>query len=100
MHSSNKVNITEETNFYAELLAWDSIKVIYILFHLIITLVSPSLFLSIIWYEKTSSNLTYRTLINQVLSHLCRLHLVGCLVRQFYKILLNVLTCNVTNMFT
>jgi len=41
---------------------------------------NPVLFFFIINYEKSSTNLTHRTLLNQLLSKVCGIHLIGCLV--------------------
>ena len=68
------------SNFYASLLEWDETKTVFVIWHALLTLLGPGLFITIIWYEKYSCNLHYRTLINQLLSHFCRLHLFGCLV--------------------
>ena len=68
------------SNFFASLLEWDLTKTVFVTWNALLTLLGPSLFICIIWYEKYSCNLHYRTLINQLLSHFCRLHLFGCLV--------------------
>ena len=71
-------NVTE-TNFYRGLLEWDCIKVINLTLNVVITLVGPVLLYSVVWYERFSADLLYRTLINQLLSHLCRMEIVICL---------------------
>jgi hypothetical protein len=68
------------SNFFESLLEWDPTKTIFVTWHALLTIIGPALFVAIIWYEKYSANLHYRTLINQLLSHFCRLHLFGCLV--------------------
>jgi hypothetical protein len=67
-------------NFYAELYKWDSLKTFYLISHLLLSVCSPLLLLSIIWYEKNSADLRYRSLINQLLSHLCFILLFGNLI--------------------
>ena len=66
-------------DFYHGLQEWDSIKVLTLVLNVIIILVGPLLLYSVIWYERFSADLIYRTLINQLLSHLCRMEIAICL---------------------
>ena len=79
------VNNNSETNstsytFYAGLVRWDLTKVFYLIFHILLTFIGPSLLYSIAWYERFSSDLRYRTLMNQLLSHISVLSIVGCVL--------------------
>ena len=49
---------------YAGLLQWDSLKVASIVVNGVIMFVGPSLLYAVIWYERFSADLMYRTLIN------------------------------------
>ena len=75
-------NISEENStshtFYVGLVQWDSFKVCYLIFHIILTFIGPALLYSIVWYERFSSDIRYRTLMNQLLSHICIFSIVDC----------------------
>jgi hypothetical protein len=74
---SSETNLTNYT-LYAGLVEWDSMKVFYLIFHILLTFIGPSLLYSIVWYERYSSDLRCRTLVNQLLSHISLLSMVGC----------------------
>ena len=59
------------TLFYEGLLEWDSLKIFYLIFHLFNGLLGPVFLYCVVWYEKFSSDLRVRTLLNQLLTHLC-----------------------------
>ena len=61
---------------YAGLLQWDSLKVASIVVNVVIMFVGPSLLYAVIWYERFSADLMYRTLINQLLSHTCYIQVI------------------------
>jgi hypothetical protein len=69
-----------EENFFHEFYKFDFVKSVYLICNIILTLICPAFLYGIVWYEKNSSNLRYRTLINQLLSHLCFLLLLGCIL--------------------
>ena len=71
-------NSTSQT-FYTGLVQWDSIKAFYLIFHILLTFIGPGLLYSIVWYERFSSDIRYRTLMNQLLSHICTFSIVDCL---------------------
>jgi hypothetical protein len=64
-------SVLENDNFFAGFQEWDWIKVLYVVFHIILTFVVPSLLYSICWYERYSPDLRYRMLSNILLSHTC-----------------------------
>jgi len=72
-------NVTSYT-FYAGFVQWDLIKVLFLIFNILLTFIGPSLLYSIIWYERFSSDLRCRTLMNQLLSHIYIFSLVGCFI--------------------
>ena len=76
--SPNMEHNQTSSNFYAGLLEWDSIKILDVVFNFFIILLGPLLLYSVIWYERFSADLMYRTLINQLLSHLCYIQIVSC----------------------
>ena len=67
-------------NFYAGLMEWDEFKLAYIIFHILLTFVAPTVLYSIFWYERYGSELQYRTLSNIILSHICLISLARCLI--------------------
>jgi hypothetical protein len=79
LKNSSWTNSTSYT-FYAGLVEWDLIKMFYLLFHILLTFIGPSLLYSIAWYERFSSDLRCRTLMNQLLSHIMLLSLLGSII--------------------
>lgn len=77
----SELNSTSPT-FYTGLIQWDSLKVSYLIFHIILTFIGPALLYSIVWYERFSSDIRYRTLMNQLLSHMCIFSIVDCLINR------------------
>ncbi len=67
-------------SFYAGLVEWDYIKVFYLIFHILLTFIGPGLLYSIVWYERFSSDIRCRTLMNQMLGHMCILSIIDCLI--------------------
>jgi hypothetical protein len=61
----------ENKNFFAGFQQWDWIKVVYIIFHTLLTFIVPSLLYSICWYERYGPHLHYRLVTNILLSHTC-----------------------------
>jgi len=61
----------ENQNFFAGFQEWDWLKVTYIIFHVLLTFIVPTLLYSICWYERYSPDLQYRMLSNILLSHTC-----------------------------
>ena len=66
-------------SFYTGLLEWDTIKVTFLVCHLLETFIGPFIIYSLIWYERFSVDLRYRTVINQLLSHCWWIQFVGCI---------------------
>ena len=73
---------------YGGLLEWDSIKLMTIVLNALVMLLGPSLLYTVIWYERYSADLMYRTLINQLLSHLCYIQMLNCFVSRLSFILI------------
>jgi hypothetical protein len=71
---------TNDENSFSEFYKLDWLKLAFLIYHLLFTFVSPALLYSVIWYEKNSSDLRSRTLINQLLSHLCFIVLLSSLI--------------------
>ena len=65
-------------NFYTGLQTWDGLKITIVVLNIFIILIGPFLLYSVIWYERFSSDLMHRTLINQLLSHLCFIEILSC----------------------
>jgi len=70
-----KQNISED--FFSGIHEDNAFKTFYIFYHLIITLTAPLVLYSIVWYERCSADLRYRTLMNQLLSHCCLISLLA-----------------------
>ena len=70
----NSTNLTSE-NFYSNLNKWDSVKYGTLFFKVILSMTGSVLLYGVIWYERFSADLRYRTLMNQMLSHLCIFHI-------------------------
>ncbi len=75
-------NSSTSTTFYTGLVEWDFIKVIYLIFHILLTFIGPGLLYSIVWYERYSSDIRCRTLMNQLLAHICILSIIDCLINR------------------
>ena len=76
--SVEKLTLSDGNNYFEGLYSDTEFKVAYILFHIFITFAGPLLMYSIVWYERYSADLWYRTLINQLLTHFCLLSISGC----------------------
>ena len=73
-------NLLEQPdNFYEGLMKWDWFKLVYIIFHILLTLVAPTVLYGIVWYERCGSDMQYRCLTNRILSHICLITVVRCL---------------------
>ena len=66
--------------FYVGLLQWDSLKLVNLVLNFLIMLLGPLFLYSVIWYERFSADLKYRTLINQLLSHLFWIEIFSCIL--------------------
>jgi hypothetical protein len=62
--------------------------VVSIVSNLLILFLGPSLLYAVIWYERFSADLMYRTLINQLLSHLCYIQALNCILSRLAFILI------------
>ena len=65
-------------NFYTGLQSWDSLKITVVVLNVLIVFIGPFLLYLVIWYERFSSDIMYRTLINQLLSRLCFIEILSC----------------------
>jgi len=96
-------NNFSSNNFYSGLLEWDTIKVFNVVLNIFIMVFSPLLFYSVIWYERFSADIVYRTLINQLLSNLCLIQIVGCVISRINYFIIYCLSplplaiCDLTN---
>ncbi len=63
-------------NFYSNLNKWDSLKYATLFLKSILSVTGSVLLYGVIWYERFSADLRYRTLMNQMLSHLCIFHMI------------------------
>jgi hypothetical protein len=77
-----------DENVYSGLLDWVPIKVSTVVLNVLIMLIGPSLLYTVIWYERYSADLMYRTLINQLLSHLCYIQMLNCVCSRLAFILI------------
>ena len=68
------------SNFYSGLLEWDGVKSLTITTNFLTISFGLPLLYFVAWYEQYSADLMYRSLINQLLSHLCYIEIAGCLV--------------------
>lgn len=78
--SQREPKVQKMDSFYTGLLEWDFIKIINTCLNIFLIFVGPCLLYSVIWYERFSADLIYRTLINQLLSHLCFIEIASCLL--------------------
>jgi hypothetical protein len=72
----------DDHHFFSGLKSWDYVKWITILLNILMTITGTILSLGVIWYERHSADIRYRTLMNQMLSHICFIHIARC---QFYQ---------------
>ena len=81
-------NISNGTtgNFYSGFLELKSLKLFYIMFHIILTFVAPLILYSIVWYERFGADLMYRTLSNRILSHICLISIARCLIARIANV--------------
>jgi hypothetical protein len=79
--NSSATNSTSNT-FYVGLAQWDFLKVLYLVFHILLTFIAPGLLYSVVWYERFSSDIRCRTLINQLLAHICIFSIIDCLINR------------------
>ena len=76
-----------DTNSFAGLYRYDTWKFAYLGCHVLLSFICPVLLCSIVWYEKYSADSRSRTLMNQLLSHLCIIVLLSCLIARPLSIL-------------
>jgi hypothetical protein len=81
-------NNTGSVHFFDGFYELDEVKLFYLVFHLIITFIGPSLLYSIIWYENYGSDAHYRTVINILLSHICWISLFKCLTDRILYVIM------------
>ena len=76
----NFQNISSENSgtIYAGFLEWNLFKLIYIIFHILLTFVAPSVLSCIVWYERYGSELRYRTMAHMILSNVCVILIARC----------------------
>jgi len=65
------------TTFYSGFMEWDALKVLCFFSHALATTVGPCLLYSILWYELNSTDLHYRTILNQLMTHSCLIEIVS-----------------------
>jgi len=82
------MNQSIEENFFAGVMQWDGLKLFYLLFQIVITVVGPCLLYSIYWYERFSADLRHRSLLNQLISHCCLLSIAGCIFARLPYVLI------------
>ncbi len=64
-----------EHHFFTGLKSLDCVKWITILLIILFTITGTILSLGVIWYERYSVDIRYRTLMNQMISHICFIHI-------------------------
>jgi hypothetical protein len=79
---NNSIGNATPYTYYAGLVEWDYIKCFYLVFHILLTFIGPGLLYSIVWYERFSSDIRSRTLMNQMLGHMCILSIIDCLINR------------------
>jgi hypothetical protein len=67
-------------SFFDGFFEWDALKLLFFVFHIILTFIGPCLLYSIVWYERFSPDLRYRTLMNQLLTQICIFSTFDCLI--------------------
>ena len=82
------LNQSKSNNFFSGLYEDNGFMIVYSIFNLCVTLTSPVLLYSICWYERHSADLRFRTLINQLLSHVCFASLLGSFVARIPHVLM------------
>lgn len=63
-------------NFYSNMNKWDCIQFVILFLKITLSISGTILLYGVIWYERFSADLRYRTLMNQMLSHLCIFHII------------------------
>jgi hypothetical protein len=85
MNFQNISNI-KSGHFYSDFMELESLKLFYILFHIILTFLAPVILYSIVWYERFGLDLMYRTLSNRILSHICLISIARCLIARIANV--------------
>ena len=70
----------DEGTYYDEYHKWDALKYTTVVWQTFVMAMGPLFLYSIIWYEQNSADFRYRTIINQLLSQLCYVHIFGCYI--------------------
>jgi len=84
-------NGSAESDYFSGFKEKDYLNYCFMGVHIIITLIGPTLLLSIIWYENYVCEARFRTVVNILLSHVCWMNLVGCLgIRIPYVAMMNL----------
>ena len=63
--------------YYADLMQWDLLKISTLFLRIVLFLTGTILLYGVIWYERCSADIRYRTLMNQMISHVCMIHMYG-----------------------
>lgn len=77
-----------EYYFYTGLMKGDFIKITSLFIKIVLFVTGTLLLYGVIWYERFSADIYYRTLLNQMVSHICMIHLFGGFVLMFGYIMI------------
>ena len=76
-------NSTSDRHYYDGYYNWDLVKCASVIWQSLLVAVSPFLLYSVVWYERHSAELRYRTIINnQLLSRLCLIDIFAATTAQ------------------
>ena len=75
-------NSTSDRHYYDGYYNWDLVKWTSVIWQSLLVAVSPFLLYSVVWYERHSAELRYRTIINQLLSRLCLIDIFAATTAQ------------------
>ena len=84
------LNQSKSDNFIFGLYEDNGFMIVYSIFNLCMTVTSSVLLYSICWYERHNADLRFRTLINQLLSHVCLASLLGAFVARIPHVLIHM----------
>jgi hypothetical protein len=72
----------DQMHYFDGFYQWDLIKYNSVIWQSLVILLCPFLLYSVVWYERHSADIRYRTIINQLLSRLCFIDILACLIAQ------------------
>ena len=81
----NETSVSDR-HYFAGYFDWDLVKCSSVIWQSAIVVTSPVLLYLVVWYERNSADLRYRTIINQLLSKLCLIEIVAVMTAQPFSL--------------